>query len=159
MKSQKFITQLSAIIILTLGSLILNPTIANSQTQEIIDKWTDNFFYSANPQLSRRKLRAGESEYIREWNAIQRVVPDILVYRNNECTQRYSWLLVNYDGQNDPREGRLLVSDALDKVADAIFYSRNPQLGYRKIRPGETALANEWMRIRRAVSLLPPCFY
>ncbi len=158
MNSKKFFTQLPAVFILTLGSLILSPTIANSQPQETIDRWADNFFYSVNPQLSRRKLRADETEYIREWNAIQRVVPDILVYRNNGCTRGYSWLLVNYDDENRP-EGRLLVSEDLDKVADAIFYSRNPQLGYRKIQPGETALANEWMRIRRAVSMLPPCFY
>ncbi|MBO0350364.1 hypothetical protein J0895_14885 [Phormidium pseudopriestleyi FRX01] len=160
MNSKKIITQLSAVFVLTLGSLILSPTIANSQqlTQETIERWGDDFFYSVNPQLSRRKLRANETLYIREWNAIQRVVPTILVYRNNECIQGYSWLLVNYD-DNNAREGRLLVSEALDKVADAIFYSRNPELGGRKIRPGETALANEWMRIRRAVSLLPPCFY
>jgi hypothetical protein len=162
MNSKKIISQLSAVFLLTLGSLILSPTIANSQqlTQETIDRWADDFFYSVNPQLSRRKLRANETLYIREWNAIQRVVPTILVYRNNECSrsQQYSWLLVNYDDENRP-EGRLLVSEALDKVADAIFYSRNPELGGRKIRPGETALANEWMRIRRSVSLLPPCFY
>jgi hypothetical protein len=157
MNSKKFFTQLSAIFILTLGSLILSPTSANSQPQEVIDRYTDNFFYSVNPQLSGRKIRAGETEYIREWNAIQRVVPTILAYQNNECSQSYFWLLVSYDDQ--PRRDRLLVSDALDKVADAIFYSRNPQLGYRKIQPGETALANEWLRIRRAVSLLPPCFY
>ena len=133
--------------------------LSNSQatlSQEAIDKWTDDFFYSVNPQLSRRKLRADETEYIREWSAIKRVVPEILAYRNNGCTTNLEWLLENYDDEN-PRE-RLLVSDALDKVADSIFYSRNPQLGYRQIQPGETALRNEWLRIRRAVSLLPPCF-
>ncbi len=160
MNSKKIITQLSAVFLLTLGSVILSPTITHSQqlTQETIERWADDFFYSVNPQLSRRKLRANETLYIREWNAIQRVIPTIVVYRNNECTPGYSWLLVNYDDENRPQE-RLLVSEALDKVADAIFYSRNPELGGRKIRPGETALGNEWMRIRRSVSLLPPCFY
>lgn len=158
MNSKKFITQLPAIFLLTLGSLILNPTIANSQPQETIDDWTDNFFYSANPQLSRRKLRAGETEYIREWNAIQRVVPDMLAYGNQACGREpnnFDWMLINYDGGSRDRR---FDSEDLDKVADAIFYVRHPELGYRKIQPGETALANEWMRIRRAVSRLHPCY-
>lgn len=127
-------------------------------TQETIDRWADNFFYSVNPQLSRRKLRADETLYIREWNAIARVVPDILVYGNNACSrgnQNLEWMLSNYDTQS--RNGLNLVSEDLDKIADAIFYVRNPELGGRKIQPGETALANEWLRIRTAVSQLHSC--
>jgi len=158
MNSKKFIAQLPAVFILTLGSLILSPEIANSQPQEAIDRWADNFFYSVNPQLSRRKIRADETLYIREWNAIQRVVPNILVYENNACgrgNQNFEWLLNNYDRQS--RNGLNLVSEDLDKIADAIFYVRNPELGGRKIQPGETALANEWLRIRNTVSRLHPC--
>ncbi len=160
MNSKKFFTQLPAVFILTLGSLILSPTIANSQPQEAIDRWADNFFYSVNPQLSRRKLRADETLYIREWNAIARAVPDILVYQNNSCggggyKPTFEWMLSNYDTQS--RNGLNLVSEDLDKIADAIFYVRNPELGGRKIQPGETALANEWLRIRTAVSRLHPC--
>jgi len=160
MNSKKFITQLPGVFILTLGSLILSPTIANSQqlNQETIDRWADNFFYSVNPQLSRRKLRADETLYIREWNAIARVVPDILVYENSACggdKPTFEWLLENYDGQS--RNGLNLVSEDLNKIADAIFYVRNPELGGRKIQSGETALANEWLRIRTAVSQLAPC--
>jgi hypothetical protein len=166
MNSKKIIAQLPAIFILTLGSLILSPIPANSQPQEIIDprgeeliaRWTDNFFYSVNPQLSQRKIRADETLYIREWNAIARVVPDILVYENSACggdKRTFEWLLSNYDTQS--RNGLNLVSEDLDKIADAIFYVRNPELGGRKIQPGETALANEWLRIRTAVSQLHPC--
>jgi hypothetical protein len=153
MNSKKIITQLPAIFILTLGSLILSPAIANSQPQEAIDRWTDDFFYSVNPQLSRRKLRADETLYIREWNAIQRVVPDILIYRQT-CTGRFAWEMEHYD---DPSPEKQLISEDVDKVADAIFYARHPELGYRKIQPGETALANEWMRIRRSLYWLHPC--
>lgn len=160
MNSKKIFTQLPVVFLLIIGSLIFTPTPANSQqlTQETIDRWTDDFFYSVNPQLSRRKIRADETLYIREWNAIKRVVTDILVYEKNNCGTGYSWQPVNYDDENRG-QGRLLVSEALDKVADVIFYSRNPEFGYRQIQPGETALANEWLGIRRSVSLLPPCFY
>ncbi|KOR36013.1 MULTISPECIES: hypothetical protein [Planktothricoides] len=158
MNKKKVFTQLPAVFILTLGSLILSPTIANSQPQETIDRWADNFFYSVNPQLSRRKIRADETLYIREWNAIARVVPDILVYENSTCggdKPTFEWLLENYDGQS--RNGLNLVSEDLNKIADAIFYVRNPELGGRRIQSGETGLANEWMRIRTAVSRLHPC--
>lgn len=159
MNSKKFISQLSGVVILALGSLIFSPTIAYSQPQEIIDRWADNFFYSVNPQLSGRKIRADETLYIREWNAIARVVANILVYENSACgreNQNFEWLLENYDTQS--RNGLNLVSEDLNKIADAIFYVRNPELAGRKIQPGETALANEWMRIRTAVSRLHPCY-
>lgn len=160
MNSKKFISQLSGVVILALGSLIFSPTIAYSQPQEIIDRWADNFFYSVNPQLSGRKIRADETLYIREWNAIARVVANILVYQHNACggggyKPASEWMLSNYDTQS--RNGLNLVSEDLNKIADAIFYVRNPELAGRKIQPGETALANEWMRIRTAVSRLHPC--
>lgn len=118
------------------------------------------FFYSVNPQLSRRKIRADETLYIREWNAIARVVPDILVAQNNACGSggykpNFEWMLSNYDTQS--RNGLNLVSEELNQIADAIFYVHNPELGGRKIQPGETALANEWLRIRTLVSRLHPC--
>ena len=151
----------TAFLVLILSWLIFSTTPASSQprlTQKTINEWTDNFFYSANPQLSRRKIGSNETEYIREWNAIQRIVPDILVYMYNECADNLLWLLEEYDDES-PTDGRLLISEDLDKVADAIFYARNPELGYRRIRPGETRLANEWSRIRSSVSRLPLCFY
>ena len=124
-------------------------------TQEIIDDWTDTLFYRANPQLSGRKIRTDETEYIREWNAIQRIVPDLLVYDNNICGDT-GWILESYD-YISLDEGKGLVSEELNQVADAIFYARHPELSGRKIRPDETQLANEWSRIRTAVTLLHPC--
>ncbi|NER35315.1 MAG: hypothetical protein F6J93_15135 [Oscillatoria sp. SIO1A7] len=151
----------TALFVLILSWLIFSTTPASSQprlTQKTINEWTDNFFYSANPQLSRRKIGSNETEYIREWNAIQRIVPDILVYQSS-CSGYLMWMINSYDGE-DARDRRLfLVSEDLNKVADAIFYARHPELGYRRIRRGETRLANEWSRIRTSVSRLHPCHY
>ena len=124
---------------------------------EAIDDWTDHFFYSVNPQLSERKIRPDETEYIQEWNAIQRVMNELLVTENHGCQSRlgHSVGLASYDSLS--RDGVNLESQDLDRVADAIFYARNPQLGDRRIQPGETRLANEWLRIRRGVSRLHPC--
>ena len=124
-------------------------------TREIINDWTDLFFYKANPQLSGRKITADETEYIREWNAIESIIPDLLVYDNNICGDT-GWILESYD-YISVNDGKGLVSAQLNQVADAIFYTRNPELSGRKIRPDETRLANEWLRIRTAVTFLHPC--
>lgn len=154
------ITQVPVIFLLTMTGITLNPTPAISQqirlTQEIIDDWTDEFFYRANPQLSGRQIRANETEYIREWNAIERIIPDLLVYNNNPVCGDRNWILESYDHLS-VNEGKALVSDELNQVADAIFYARHPELSGRKIRSNETQLANEWLRIRSTVSLLHPC--
>ena len=159
MNIKKIVTQVPIIFLLSLTGLTLNPTPAISQqirlTQETIDDWTDTLFYRANPQLSGRNIRANETEYIREWNAIQRIMPDLLVYNNSPCGDT-EWILESYD-YISPNEGEGLVSDELNKVADAIFYARNPELSGRKIRSHETRLANEWLRIRTAVTQLHPC--
>lgn len=151
----------TAVFILILSWLICIAIPANSQpilTQEIIIEWTNNLFYIANPQLSRRPIRYNETQYINEWNAIQRVVPDILVYQST-CSGYLTWMLNSYDGESPRDRRKFLISDDLNKVANAIFYARHPELGDRRIRREETRLANEWLQIRTAVSLLDPCHY
>lgn len=124
--------------------------------EKAIAEWTDFIFYKLHPQLNRRKIRPDETQYVKEWAAIQKVVRDNLVYEL-ECTRRatYDWLISVYDGQG--RNGLILSSPVLNKVANAVFYARHPELGYRSIRAGETQLASEWSQIRRTVSLLHPC--
>ena len=39
----------------------------------------------------------------------------------------------------------------LNKLSDLVFYARHPELGGRKVRPDERALAQEWVQIRDAV--------
>ena len=129
---------------------------ARSAPQKAIDHWTDSFFYRLHPELGRRKIRSNETQYVNEWAAIEEVVRYNLVYEQI-CGRgtNFEWLLSHYDGQS--RNGIALVSPVLDKIADAAFYARHPELGYRKIQPGETGLTREWMRIRQTVSELHPC--
>ncbi|HBK99808.1 MAG TPA: hypothetical protein DD001_22050 [Microcoleaceae bacterium UBA10368] len=129
---------------------------ANNAPEKAIDEFTDSIFYRLHPQLNSRKIRSNETQYINEWAAIRKVVRDNLVYEL-ECTRRlsYDWLISKYDGQ--ARNGLILSSPVLNKVADVVFYTRHLELGYRRIHPSETSLASEWSRIRRAVSLLHPC--
>ena len=47
----------------------------------------------------------------------------------------------------------------LDDLADRIFYERHPELRGRKILPGETALAQEWNRIRWCEAIVDYTFY
>jgi hypothetical protein len=127
----------------------------NIAPQKFIDIWTHNIFYSLHPELSNRKIQSFETEYIREWQAIEIVIANNLTYQMG-CTGR-GWGLSEYDHTNVRTGKRLLTSTVLDKVADAVFYTRHPELGDRKIQPGEYKLTNEWMMIRQAIWTLPWC--
>ncbi|MEO9124916.1 MAG: hypothetical protein ABI262_09555, partial [Microcoleus sp.] len=69
----------------------------------------------------------------------------------------YEWLLSKYDDESPGNNTSVFSSPVLDKVADAIFYTRHPELVYRRIQPSEMRLASEWSGIRRAVSSWYPC--
>ncbi|WP_293126074.1 hypothetical protein [Microcoleus sp. bin38.metabat.b11b12b14.051] len=136
--------------------------VAVSQAPEkAIDELTDFIFYNLYPGLNRRKIRSDERQYIKEWAAIKKVVSqDSLVYQDvcGRNSTNYEWLLSKYDGQGPGRDASALSSPVLDKVADAIFYTRHPELVYRRIQPSEMRLASEWSGIRRAISSLHPCY-
>lgn len=128
----------------------------NKAPQRFIDIWTDNIFSNLHPELSGRKIQSSETEYIREWQAIQTVVANNLTPKMG-CTGDSGWGLSEFDGVNVRTGKRLLTSTVLNKVADAIFYTRHPELGDRKIQPGEDKLTNEWMKIRQAIWTMPWC--
>jgi hypothetical protein len=134
---------------------------ASQAPAQAIDNLTDYLFYNLYPELNRRKIRSDETQYIKEWAAIKKVVSqDNLVY-GDTCSERsnnYEWLLSSYDDENPRRNASPLSSPVLDKVADAVFYTRHPELNYRRIQPTETSLASEWLQIRRAISSLHPCY-
>jgi hypothetical protein len=135
--------------------------VANRAPEKAIDNLTDFIFYNLYPELNRRKIRSDETQYIKEWAAIKKVVSqDNLVY-GDTCSERsnnYEWLLSSYDDENPRRNASPLSSPVLDKVADAVFYTRHPELGYRRIQPSETRLVSEWSKIRQGVSSLHPCY-
>jgi len=133
---------------------------ASQAPEKAINNLTDLIFYNLHPELNRRKIRSDETQYINEWAAIKKVVSeDNLVYRDT-CSGRsnnYEWFLSNYDDEYRRRNASPLSSPVLDRVADAVFYTRHPELVYRRIQPSETRLASEWLQIRKAVSSLHPC--
>ena len=135
---------------------------ANRAPEKAIDRLTDFIFYNLHPQLNRRRIRPDETQYIREWAAIKKVVSnDKLVYEK-ECgrnpNNNYQWRLSSYDSSGLGRNASPLSSPVFNKVADAVFYTRHPELGYRRIQPSETRLVSEWSKIRQGVSSLHPCY-
>jgi hypothetical protein len=136
--------------------------VANRAPEKAIDELTDFIFYNLHPQLNRRRIRPNETQYINEWAAIRKVVSsDNLVYEK-ECgrnlNNNYQWQLSSYDSSGLARNASPLSSPVLNKVADAVFYLRHPELDYRRIQPTETSLASKWLQIRRAISSLHPCY-
>jgi hypothetical protein len=168
--TKKVILKIPAIALILLSGLTLITTPARSQTrltQEIINDWTDILFYRANPQLAKRQLRPNETDLIREWNAIQQIVPDILLYENIICGNGEGWTLEDFDlepfdrqafDRYPPNDRKVIFSSELNQVADAIFYARNPELSGQRLQSNNSRLANEWLRIRTSISILDPCY-
>lgn len=131
--------------------------VAQSQPpQRAIDDNTDFFFYRLHPELGRRKISSDETQYINEWNAIREVVQDNLVYISLSCGSNttYYWGLSQYDTYSRTSAGQ---SPVIDKIADAVFYTRHPELDNRKIEPGENDLASEWSAIRHKIATVGGC--
>lgn len=133
---------------------------ANNAPEKAIDELTDSIFYKLHPQLNRRKIRSNETQYINEWAAVRKVLmgDGNLVYERG-CGPSYWWHLSEYDDMRRNGVEIIRFSSLLNKVADAVFYTRHPELGYRTIQRSETSLASEWSKIRQGVSLVHPCYY
>jgi hypothetical protein len=150
------IAQLSILSLLTVALIATGAQMAsadlNSNNRAVyptepkgdaIDSYTDHFFYAANPELNKRKLRSDDTAYAQEWQALQEaIVP--LVKTNREACGR------NGDSASLYWEFDLSTSQnasSYDYLADAIFYHRNPDMAGQKLRPN-TAAAREWSAIR-----------
>ncbi len=112
-----------------------------------IEQFTDGFFYQANPELNRRKIQPGESDYIQEWQAIRDVVSQEITFNPN--AGRRSCLPKWYVPNND--------AAIFDRVADQIFYTRNPDLNGQKIMPNDRVNIRRWSNIRRKIFVSAYC--
>jgi len=150
--------QISAISLLVTTIVCGTPS-ANAafvQTREAaIDEQTDLFLHKANPELNGRKLRSDEDGYIREWNAIRQAVDQEMKPTPSQCDGEY-WELYSYDGINGLHSGRHPVP-SFDRIADAIFYSRHPEIVGTPLSSSSSDLAREWSQIRRAIRVEKPC--
>jgi hypothetical protein len=150
------IAKFSTLSILTVALIVTGAQIAsaglnsNNRTGVVptepkgdaIDSYTDHFFYAANPELNKRKLRSRDTAYIREWQAIRgAMVP--LVKTNREACGRNASTDLYWEFDLDARQG----ASSYDYLTDIIFYHRNPDMAGQKLSPG-TAAAREWSAIR-----------
>jgi hypothetical protein len=121
-----------------------------------IDGQADLFLDKVNPELNGRKLRSDDYGYIKEWKAIRKAVEQEMKPAVSECAGDQMWELRSYDGINGLPSGRR-GSPTFDRIADAIFYSRHPELAGAAISSSDSALAREWSRIRQAIMIEQPC--
>jgi len=64
---------------------------ASQAPEKAIDELTDSIFYNLYPGLNRRKIRSDETQYIKEWAAIKKVVSqDNLVYGTKKFFQEFA---------------------------------------------------------------------
>ena len=108
---------------------------------EAIDHYTDHFFYTANPELKKRKLRTTDYVYIQEWNVLRKAIAPLIKSDKEVCST------------SDPKQSFWEFDlnknqQSYDYLADVIFYNRNPKLEEKRIRPN-ILKAQEWSSIRR----------
>jgi hypothetical protein len=118
------------------------------------DAYTDSIFYNLNPELDRRKLSPREVGYIREWNMIHATVSEEMEYRDM-CGEK-GWFLKSFDLYNGGSKGRY-IGTSLDRVADTIFYYRNPDREGQRISPTDRTAVRLWNEIRETVTIADPC--
>jgi hypothetical protein len=170
MRLKCFVRQLTVVLTTAITIVCGNPFAAQAGTREdnfaaearpvtreaAIDQETDRVLYRVNPELNGRKLRSEDGQYIKEWQAIRQVVAQEMNPEVSRCAGDQYWELASYDGINGLRSGRR-GSPTFDRIADAIFYSRHPELGGRRISASNTKLAREWTTIRQTIMVEQPC--
>ncbi|WP_055076941.1 hypothetical protein [Pseudanabaena sp. 'Roaring Creek'] len=123
--------------ILCLGVTTLMPTLSAyarpSTYNDGVDALTDELWWQIRPEMRDSKIDTGNSLFIREWQAIQRVVrANSRSFSGGYCFDGYSAF---FDGN-------------LDRVADAVFYVRYPAFSGQRIRQEEQGAARVWTEIR-----------
>ncbi len=134
------------------------PQAANGGTEvirqaptQLIDEYTDHFFYQANPQLQGRQLTSRDRNYIREWENLRAAIAPLIKPTEVACAFAEpdgNWEF-HFGGQPDS------YSNPYDYLTDVIFYSRYPQRIGQKLQPGTTD-AQEWSAIRKRL-YVPTC--
>lgn len=115
---------------------------------DLIDEYTDHFFYQANPELQGRKLTNRDQDYIREWNNLRAAIAPMIKPIQEACSYE-SFESSNVEGlwDFDFKGMPNSYSNPYDYLADVIFYSRYPQMLGQKLQPGTTEAQN-WSIIR-----------
>ncbi|MBD1857896.1 MULTISPECIES: hypothetical protein [Leptolyngbya] len=148
--SKFFTLSTLAMTIACTGSIPLilsSPSSVHAETrQQSVDSVTDWLFGNLNPGLNRRRLQHYEHGYIREWNAIRRVI--------DQGGLRYSKVGPNGGACGEPDWTFPNKDEALkERLADAVFHSRYPGRRGAPIRPNERAAMREWIKIKNSMSV------
>jgi hypothetical protein len=139
----KFSTACAVTIALVLGGATLAS--ANESREQSVDRVTDWLFGNVHPELNRRKLQSDESDYIQEWHVIRAVVDTGLQYdetnaKSSACDVP-DWYFSNHD------------TALKDRLADAIFYYRHPEMKGQKIDRSDRSAVQEWNKLQRSMNV------
>lgn len=122
-----------ALIIFSSQALATVPTDELNQT-------TDGYFGFVRPEMRGKKIQPSQTLYQKEWLAIREVMQNRLVWMELPVCYAdpgtYGYEVENY-------------GETVEALTNAVFYARHTELVGRLIRPGETALIEEWKAIKR----------
>ncbi|AOY82939.1 hypothetical protein BJP36_26525 [Moorena producens JHB] len=129
------------------ASVVLHSQALACVPESVLDRFTNFYFWQANPEMSNKSIKSYQTQYKQEWLAIKEVLKDRIVW--TEIPSCYSDdVTYDYD-LKDYRE-------TITALIDAVFYASHPELKGRKIRPSETHLIREWKSIKQSF-FYDPC--
>jgi hypothetical protein len=148
------IAQLSTLSILTVALIASGAQMASADLNsnnrtgvyptepkgDAIDSYTDHFFYAANPELNKRKLRSGDTAYIQEWQAIRETMVPLVKTNREACGRNLGSTDLYWEFDLDaPQNGSCLYSrmagDPGDDGAPCEDQSRSLRAEPRQYRP------------------------
>jgi hypothetical protein len=126
------------------ASVVFSSQVLASVPASVLDQSTDSYFWNVHPEMLNRSIQPNQTQYKKEWLAIREVLKDRLV-----------WMVLPYCYAEPGTYGYEVedYGETVTALTDVVFYARHPELNGRKIRPGETALVEEWNAIAR---MFPP---
>ncbi|NJR50441.1 MAG: hypothetical protein HC780_13615 [Leptolyngbyaceae cyanobacterium CSU_1_3] len=146
--SERVILSAFAIALTCTGgtALVLSSAkVATAETHEqSVNNVTDWLFGNLHPELNRRKLRADERGYIREWQAIRTVI--------NQRGLRYQKIAPSLNPCGLPDWSFANDDEALkERLADAVFYSRYSRRIAKPIVAKDSAAVREWLKLKNSM--------
>ena len=143
----KFSVMCMLAVVIVMGSANFTKVQANSPSVQerirAVEIITNSLFYTLNPKLKNRKIQANESGYINEWNSLRDAIDKKMKPSSQACGKLYT------PGEKEfwefsPTSGQTF-DQAYNELADAVFYSRYPQMRNQVMRKPER---DNWLAIR-----------
>jgi hypothetical protein len=105
------------------ASVVFGSQALASVPAPIVDRFTDSYFWTINPEMLNRSIQPHQTQYKKEWLAIREIFRDRLTWMQLPLCYaepgEYGYEIKDY-------------GEAMTALTDAVFYARHPELNGRR---------------------------